>query len=197
MEFMPAFYFHYIIQFQTPMIVQHQSPVLHQQPKTHSIQSYEKMPSIPAPSMPSYTPSYHQHQTIQLQLPPSTSAFVSQFYTEANENENVELSFNTIKCLLFNKYQQQSNQPSMPVGQYISSNEQVHQQNAGIFSTRVTERGRTLTDQQAIALINAQTKPKVSSPAPSKIYGRPGSLSTDQSKINLIGTIDRTITGKQ
>lgn len=42
-----------------------------------------------------------------------------------------------------------------------------------------------MTHQQPIALsfINAQSKPKVSSPAPSKIYGRPGRLSTDQIKI--------------
>lgn len=35
------------------------------------------------------------------------------------------------------------------------------------------------------AFLNAQTKPKVSSPAPSKIYGRPGSLSTDPIKSDL------------
>lgn len=36
--------------------------------------------------------------------------------------------------------------------------------------------------QQAVPFVNAQMKPKVSSPAPSKIYGRPGSLSTDPIK---------------
>lgn len=35
------------------------------------------------------------------------------------------------------------------------------------------------------AFLNAQIKPKVSSPAPSKIYGQPGSLSTDPIKSDL------------
>lgn len=48
--------------------------------------------------------------------------------------------------------------------------------------------------------VNAQSKPKVSSPAPSKIYGRPGSLSMDQNKLCCdMGTLhpsqDRLLAG--
>lgn len=41
--------------------------------------------------------------------------------------------------------------------------------------------------------MNAQSKPKVSSPAPSKIYGRPGRLSMDQNKLCCdMGTLNQS-----
>lgn len=53
-------------------------------------------------------------------------------------------------------------------------------------------------DQQPLPFVNVHTKPKVSSPAPSKIYGRPGSLSTDPIKTDLglkgVNQIDRSVT---
>lgn len=54
--------------------------------------------------------------------------------------------------------------------------------------------------QQPNLFVSLQSKPKVSSPAPSKIYGRPGSLSTAQTKIGaeigINSAQDRTFSGK-
>lgn len=46
------------------------------------------------------------------------------------------------------------------------------------------------------AIVNSQNKPKVSSPAPSKIYGRPTSVATDQLKIGTTDVMDRSNSGK-
>lgn len=64
------------------------------------------------------------------------------------------------------------------------------------------ERHRSMLQQQNL-FANLQSKPKVSSPAPSKIYGRPGSMSTAQTKIsteigitNINSAQDRKFSGK-
>lgn len=57
------------------------------------------------------------------------------------------------------------------------------------------ERHKMSLQQQSLLFPSLQSKPKVSSPAPSKIYGRPSSISTDQLKISIIGPSNQTIIG--